>query len=438
VDCAPAFGIYVRLTGRGCQDRPSRCTRSIRAILSSSVSATLAVDPGRLAASVELGHPLHADQRVAVTSINAHWASIRSEGERRWRDTRPLWMLAAPAWGRDAAHYETSQTRAQPMPWLPTQPDDGQGGLGQLRRGLGGVEDDRAGGQGVDRGPAGVDPLLAPGPHPPPTTNNSPRPSPATAAAPNCCSRSSPNARRRTKNSVAIASNESFGGWTKTFTDPRLCAAIVDRLTFGGNIIETGTDSYRLARTEPSPPPEPAPPDVTIHEHRSCSKRSTDAEIHEQTTPPLTDIAKHPTHMLGDMTIQRMDHVGVVVDDLEAAIAFFVELGMELEDEAPVEGRWVDRVVGLDDVRVDIAMMRTPDGHGRLELTKFHTSTAVRMGKFHILGVWARTEASTSRRRPTRKPWQRPPWRSQQPILVRPHRRHHKASRMIRDGHSRP
>ena len=77
------------------------------------------------------------------------------------------------------------------------------------------------------------------------------------------------------------------------------------------------------------------------------------------------------------MTIQRMDHVGVVVDDLEAAIAFFVELGMELEGEAPIEGRWVDRVVGLDGVRVDIAMMRTPDGHGRLELTKFHSPTAV-------------------------------------------------------------
>jgi catechol 2,3-dioxygenase-like lactoylglutathione lyase family enzyme len=76
------------------------------------------------------------------------------------------------------------------------------------------------------------------------------------------------------------------------------------------------------------------------------------------------------------MTIQRMDHVGVVVDDLEAAIAFFVELGMELEGEAPVEGPWVDRVSALDGVRVDIAMMRTPDGHGRLELTKFHTPTA--------------------------------------------------------------
>jgi catechol 2,3-dioxygenase-like lactoylglutathione lyase family enzyme len=81
--------------------------------------------------------------------------------------------------------------------------------------------------------------------------------------------------------------------------------------------------------------------------------------------------------MLGDMTILRMDNVGVVVDDLEAAIAFFVELGLELEGEAPVEGRWVDRVVGLDGVRVDIAMMRTPDGHSRLELTKFHTPTAV-------------------------------------------------------------
>jgi catechol 2,3-dioxygenase-like lactoylglutathione lyase family enzyme len=77
------------------------------------------------------------------------------------------------------------------------------------------------------------------------------------------------------------------------------------------------------------------------------------------------------------MTIQRMDNVGNVVDDLAAAIAFFVELGLELEGEAPVEGRWADRVVGLDHVRVDIAMMRTPDGHSRLELMKFHTPTAV-------------------------------------------------------------
>jgi catechol 2,3-dioxygenase-like lactoylglutathione lyase family enzyme len=76
------------------------------------------------------------------------------------------------------------------------------------------------------------------------------------------------------------------------------------------------------------------------------------------------------------MTIQRMDNVGIVVDDLKAAIAFFVELGLELEGETTVEGSWVDRVVGLVGVRNDIAMMRTPDGHGRLELMKFHTPPA--------------------------------------------------------------
>src|SRR6186997_1976906 len=78
------------------------------------------------------------------------------------------------------------------------------------------------------------------------------------------------------------------------------------------------------------------------------------------------------------MTIKRMDHVSIVVDDLEAAKAFFAELGMELEGEAPVEGPSVDRVVGLNDVRADIAMMRTPDGHGGVELTKFHTPPAIR------------------------------------------------------------
>ncbi len=71
-----------------------------------------------------------------------------------------------------------------------------------------------------------------------------------------------------------------------------------------------------------------------------------------------------------------MDNVGIVVNDLEAVIAFFVELGLELEGETTVEGRSVDRIVGLDGVRSDIAMMRTPDGHSRLELTKFHTPPA--------------------------------------------------------------
>jgi len=76
------------------------------------------------------------------------------------------------------------------------------------------------------------------------------------------------------------------------------------------------------------------------------------------------------------MTLLRMDNVGVVVDDLAAAIAFFAELGLELEGEAQVEGHWVDRVVGLDGVQVDIAMMRTPDGCGRLELMKFRRPKA--------------------------------------------------------------
>jgi catechol 2,3-dioxygenase-like lactoylglutathione lyase family enzyme len=72
------------------------------------------------------------------------------------------------------------------------------------------------------------------------------------------------------------------------------------------------------------------------------------------------------------MTIERMDHVGIVVEDLAAATAFFVELGLTLQSEATVGGDWVDRVVGLEDVRAELAMMETPDGHGRLELVKFH------------------------------------------------------------------
>jgi catechol 2,3-dioxygenase-like lactoylglutathione lyase family enzyme len=81
--------------------------------------------------------------------------------------------------------------------------------------------------------------------------------------------------------------------------------------------------------------------------------------------------------MLG-MTLQRMDNVLIVVDDLDAAKALFVELGMELEAETTVEGPWVGSVIGLDDVRADIAMLRTPDGHGRVELSKFHRPAAVR------------------------------------------------------------
>src|SRR5512138_382265 len=71
------------------------------------------------------------------------------------------------------------------------------------------------------------------------------------------------------------------------------------------------------------------------------------------------------------MTIKRLDHVSVVVDDLAAAVAFFSALGMTVEGKAPIEGPWVDPVNGLESVQVDIVMMQTPDGHGRLELTKF-------------------------------------------------------------------
>src|SRR3954471_8871391 len=78
------------------------------------------------------------------------------------------------------------------------------------------------------------------------------------------------------------------------------------------------------------------------------------------------------------MTIKRMDNVLIVVEDLDAATAFFTELGMELEGQTQVEGPWADRTVGLEGVRADIAMLKTPDGHGRVELSKFHTPPAVR------------------------------------------------------------
>src|SRR5918994_7696534 len=103
---------------------------------------------------------------------------------------------------------------------------------------------------------------------------------------------------------------------------------------------------------------------------RSSARLRSPGEAPRQ-TPPTTP-GDH------DMTLQRMDNVLIVVDDLEAAKAFFAELGMELEGETQVEGPWADRTVGLDDVRADIAMMRTPDGHGRVELSKFHTPPAVR------------------------------------------------------------
>ena len=77
------------------------------------------------------------------------------------------------------------------------------------------------------------------------------------------------------------------------------------------------------------------------------------------------------------MTIKRMDNIGIIVDDLEAVIDFFRDLGLELEGQQAVEGRWVDQVIGLEGVRVDMAMMRVPGGQGRIELSKFHTPAAI-------------------------------------------------------------
>jgi catechol 2,3-dioxygenase-like lactoylglutathione lyase family enzyme len=86
------------------------------------------------------------------------------------------------------------------------------------------------------------------------------------------------------------------------------------------------------------------------------------------------------------MTVQRLENVGIVVADLAAATQFFVELGLTVLGEAPVEGDWEDRVVGLEGVRVQVAMLETPDGHGRLELMKFHAVAAV-PGAARV-GVW--------------------------------------------------
>lgn len=77
------------------------------------------------------------------------------------------------------------------------------------------------------------------------------------------------------------------------------------------------------------------------------------------------------------MTIRRMDNVGIVVDDLDAAVAFFTELGMELEGRMPIEGPWAENVVGLGDMRSEIAMMRIPNAPGRLELAVYHSPKAI-------------------------------------------------------------
>ncbi|MHA7133181.1 VOC family protein [Oerskovia turbata] len=80
------------------------------------------------------------------------------------------------------------------------------------------------------------------------------------------------------------------------------------------------------------------------------------------------------------MTVQRIDNVGIVVEDLDAAVEFFTEVGLELEGRTPIEGRWAERVVGVDGMRSEIAMMRVPGGPGRLELSTYHAPAMVDVG----------------------------------------------------------
>src|SRR5690242_15880358 len=105
---------------------------------------------------------------------------------------------------------------------------------------------------------------------------------------------------------------------------------------------------------------------------------TTEAQrIHRDTLKGSAWIAADGLCHTKHMTIKRLDHVSVVVGDLAAAVAFFTALGMTKEGEMPIEGPWVDRVNGLEDVQVDIVLMRTPDGHGKLELTRFRNPKLV-------------------------------------------------------------
>jgi catechol 2,3-dioxygenase-like lactoylglutathione lyase family enzyme len=121
------------------------------------------------------------------------------------------------------------------------------------------------------------------------------------------------------------------------------------------------------ARARPVSWSEATPSKVPRGQHRDRREGDSSTEVQ----------ASYVRRRVGDMTIQRMDNVAIVVDDLDAAVAFFTELGMELEGKGQVEGLFADRTVGLDGVRSDIAMMRTPDGHSKLELTEYHTPAAV-------------------------------------------------------------
>jgi catechol 2,3-dioxygenase-like lactoylglutathione lyase family enzyme len=139
------------------------------------------------------------------------------------------------------------------------------------------------------------------------------------------------------------------------------------------------------------------------------------------------------------MTIHRLDNVLIVVDDLDAVISFFLELGMELEGKGPIEGRWVERVIGIDEVRQDVAMLRTPDGHGGIELAMFNTPKAIRpepkdvpantLGIRRIMFAVDDIEASRSRHRDRRRRTR--PYRCTG--VASPVRMHHHRRRSVAD-----
>jgi catechol 2,3-dioxygenase-like lactoylglutathione lyase family enzyme len=159
--------------------------------------------------------------------------------------------------------------------------------------------------------------------------------------------------------------------WGKIIIGTTFDNVTIDTTGTYGIVIDNISGSATFSNTKVSGTPSGglSNPTTTFH-HRP---RPRQLRLLAAGSPPA---ASRLLFILGDMTIQRMDNVAIVVDDLDAAVAFFTELGMELEGKGQVEGLWADRTVGLDGVRSDIAMMRTPDGHSKLELTKYHTPAA--------------------------------------------------------------
>jgi hypothetical protein len=161
-----------------------------------------------------------------------------------------------------------------------------------------------------------------------------------------------------------------------------------------------------------------------------------------------TEPAAHRVRMPGDMAIQRMDNVGIVLEDLDAAAAFFAEFGLELEGKGQIEGPWADRTVGLDGVWSEIVMMRAPDGHGKLELTRYHAPAAIGAGRRArrptrwacvascSLSMTSRTPRPPARPR-RRTPRRGSPVREHLPAVLPPrprghHRRPNRADRLTR------